>query len=400
MRKTADRTKEMSILALIRFTWHHLCRFSLRSFLALLAATGFFAASCWLGNSVQSGEREAERLYLSTVVEAAITKKNSTDMVSRNGGVYIESRTVQEILDTGFVKDYTLIAGCDGTIGKGEDDPGSYVMFTGVGEVEKSLPKMGDGIQIRYGAGYGPELFCADHAKAGGSDQRTEIPVIFLTDWMAETLGVVPGETLQIGNSNDSVSLSAELGGVYTGGDIGVLAPLSVLEALGSGRLSYKAAEFSLDPEKNRQLEEFRQKGREIAEALDAGAVPLSLVIWDGELRRAVEPMERNITLMKILYPIANAVSFLAAFGLSILFLFQRRREAAIMRILGIGKLVTRMVLVLELLAVDLAGLLLGAGICVFLIDGADPSVFLVAAECYFSGCLLGKHSGGAFGDS
>ena len=65
MKKPASDTKGMSIRALACFTWHHLCRFSLRSFLALLAMAGFLAASCCLWNSVQSGEREAERLYLS-----------------------------------------------------------------------------------------------------------------------------------------------------------------------------------------------------------------------------------------------------------------------------------------------------------------------------------------------
>lgn len=388
------RTKGMSIRALACFTWRHLCRFSLRSFLALLAMAGFLAASCWLWNSVQSGEREAERLYLSTIVEAQITTKDSTTMLSGNGGAYIGSKTVQEILDTGFVKDYTLIAGCDGTIGKRDDDPGRYVMFTGIEEVEKSLPKIGEGIQIQYGDGYGPELFCTERADADESRQQTDIPVIFLPDWMAEELGVAPGETLQAGNSDGSVNLSAELGGVYTGEDAGVLAPMSVLKALGRGSLSYKAAEFSIAPEKNRELEEFRQKGKEIVEAPDAGEVPLSLVIWDGELRRAVEPMERNIILMKTLYPIANGVSFLATVGLSILFLFQRRREAAILRILGIGNLVTRMVLALELLAVDVAGLLLGAGICVLLTDSAGFGAFLAAAGCYFSGCLLGSIAG------
>lgn len=388
------RTKGMSIRALACFTWRHLCRFSLRPFLALLAMAGFLAASCWLWNSVQSGEREAERLYLSTVVEAQITTKDSTTMLSGNGGAYIGSKTVQEILDTGFVKDYTLIAGCDGTIGKRDDDLGRYVMFTGIEEVEKSLPKIGEEIQIQYGDGYGPELFCTERADADESSQQTDTPVIFLPDWMAEELGVAPGETLQARNSDGSVNLSAELGGVYTGEDAGVLAPMSVLKALGRGSLSYKAAEFSIDPEKNRELKEFRQKGKEIVEAPDAGEVPLSLVIWDGELRRAVEPMERNIILMKTLYPIANVVSFLAAFGLSILFLFQRRREAAILRILGIGNLVTRMVLALELLAVDVAGLLLGAGICVLLMDSAGFGAFLAAAGCYFSGCLLGSIAG------
>ena len=132
-------------------------------------------------------------------------------MISGNGGAYIGSQTIQEILDTGFVKNYTLIAGCDGTIGNPEEDPGSFVMFTGIEEVEKSLPKIGEGIQIQYGDGYGPELFGADYAGTIGSRQQTETPVIFLPAWMAENLGVAPGETLRAGNSDGSVNLSAVL---------------------------------------------------------------------------------------------------------------------------------------------------------------------------------------------
>ena len=60
-------------------------------------------------------------------------------MISGNGGAYIGSQTVQEILDTGFVKNYTLIAGCDGTIGKPEDGPGSFVMFTRLSDMSDNL---------------------------------------------------------------------------------------------------------------------------------------------------------------------------------------------------------------------------------------------------------------------
>ncbi|MEF2795658.1 MAG: hypothetical protein U0N62_09290, partial [Hydrogeniiclostridium sp.] len=62
--------------------------------------------------------------------------------------------------------------------------------------------------------------------------------------------------------------------------------------------------------------------------------------------------------------------------------------------ILGIGNLVTRTMLALELLVIDLAGLLLGAGIYVLLTDSAGFSAFLAAAGCYFSGCLLGSIAG------
>ena len=106
----ASPARGMPLGAALRFIGRHLCRFSL---FALLAGVGFLCASCWLWRAIQSGEREAERLYLSTPVEAEITKKNTAMTVS-GSGAFIGQKAVQDILETGFVEECTLIAGGEG----------------------------------------------------------------------------------------------------------------------------------------------------------------------------------------------------------------------------------------------------------------------------------------------
>ncbi|MCI9151744.1 MAG: hypothetical protein HFI42_14910 [Lachnospiraceae bacterium] len=389
--------KGISPVAAARFIGRHLRRFSLRPIFVLLAVVGFLSASCWLWNAIQSGEREIERLYRSTVVDAEITKKNSNIMANGHGDAFISRDAVQDILDTGFVESYTLIAGSEGTISKTEIGcEEKKVSFTGIADVEQSLSKLGGGIQIQYGEGFGPELFDVDYTERDYRGNLANMPAVFLPEGVAAELEVEPGELLLVVKS-DNTAYGLMIGGVYTadsGMDTTVLMPLSFLEVFDGDNLCYLKAEFTLDPARNREMEEFRQRGREIVEAPDAGLLPLSLVIWDNELEQAIEPMEKNITLMKVLYPLTNGVSILAAIGLSILFLLQRRREAAILRVLGVGILPTRVVLALELLAADLAGLLAGAGLVALLLGAAGLGALPVAAGCYFLGCLVGIMAG------
>lgn len=59
------------------------------------------------------------------------------------------------------------------------------------------------------------------------------------------------------------------------------------------------------------------------------------------------------------------------------------------LRVLGVGAFTTRLVLSLELLAVDAAGILLGAAGTAILTE-SGLSAMPLAAGCYLSGCLVG----------
>lgn len=187
-------------------------------------------------------------------------------------------------------------------------------------------------------------------------------------------------------------SIPVMVGGFWTGtGDPVVLTPMSLVKWMNG---DYTTVQFTLDPEQNRKMDEFRDVSDQVMEKTGAKEQRLALQLRDSELRQTVEPMEKNITLMKILYPIANAVSVLAAIGLSILFLFQRRREAAILRVLGVTRSKTRLILILELLLVNVAGMLLGAGLTALLTGSGGVAAMPLALGCYFTGCLMGTIAG------
>lgn len=391
--------KKMSVTAALRFTGRHLGRFSLRTASALLVAAVFTTASCCLWESIQTGEKEVDRLYRSNIVEMEIVKKNTSTAVSGHGGAYIKDRTVQELLDTGNILESYLVAGAEGEIVRmsNEDwEEWGKTNFIGIADMEQYLSKPGNGIEIHYRDGFGAELFEKDYTikdRYGGLLYR---PIVILPEeiWTQWEDDLRDNFSIKIAD----VGVTVDIGGFYidaAGGvnDSASLLPMTVLKLLEEENLYYMTAQFTLDPEKNRELETFRQKSQEIIEAPRAALQPPSLVVWDIELKQAVEPMEKNISLMKILYPIANAVAFLAAVGLSVLFLFQRRREAAILRVLGVGMFSTRFILALELLVVNTAGILLGAvGTAILTENGLSAMPF--AAGCYFLGCLIGTAAG------
>lgn len=384
----------MPAVAALRFMGRHLGRFSLRSVCALLVAAVFVTASCCLRESIRDGEEEVDGLYRTTIVEADVGKRNPEVSTLGHGGAYVKEGTVQGLLATGQILNAFLVAGAEGELGKLEEEERETMSFAGIDDVEQySASGVWDSMEIHYRDGYGAELFGKEYEVNNRRGSSWDKPVVILPEelwarWEADLEEefcvkiagtVVP---VEIGGWYKTMSLSV------VGTDVPLL-PMSVLRQLEGELLYYGTVQFTLDPEKNRELEAFREKAGQIIEAPGAGMQELSLLILDGELKQAVEPLEKNISFMKILYPLANAVAFLAAVGLSGLFLFQRRREAAVLRVLGVGAFTTRLVLSLELLAVDAAGILLGAAGTAILTE-SGLSAMPLAAGCYLSGCLVG----------
>ena len=136
---------------------------------------------------------------------------------------------------------------------------------------------------------------------------------------MRGQLGVSPGSHRKRGVGSRAVT--AVVKGSYTGqfnglGNLNgeaVLMPLALMQQLYGNNLYYSVADFYLDPAFNRELDTFRTAAEQIVQNDTASLLSLTLVIWDEELPAVVQPMERILTLMQVLYPIAQAVAFTAA---------------------------------------------------------------------------------------
>ncbi len=65
----------------------------------------------------------------------------------------------------------------------------------------------------------------------------------------------------------------------------------------------------------------------------------------DSELTQAIQPLEKNLSLMRLLYPITQAVAALVSAALAMLLLAQRAKDTAILQVLGISRSQTRWML-------------------------------------------------------
>ena len=106
----------------------------------------------------------------------------------------------------------------------------------------------------------------------------------------------------------------------------------------------YTRCDFTLDPAQNFRINEFR----EVAEKLLAEdqknrenqGIPgdeTLFVLQDSELTQAIQPLEKNLSLMRLLFPITQAVAALVSAALAMLLLAQRAKDTAILRVLGIS---------------------------------------------------------------
>lgn len=382
------------------FLLHHL-RIRLRTVLAFLTAAVFAAALSWLGQSIQNSEKKLADFCLDTVVHASITKKESRvyTVYAEDAGAYIYPSTVAAIMDTGFVKSVYTEAGSTNRIGMVDKNTGMKKMsFLGIGDMEQFLGREWEvPPEIHYGDGYDGGLFSETCTLTEDGQLSAEMGVI-LPKKLWDKWGVKAGDRLKISDRIEHVTVTAVAAGFYEDplfgfpGDM-VLVPAALQSAL-ELTVNYVTVNFEIDPAKNRELDELRTFAEQVVSRREAGRVALSFVLWDSELRQVAEPLEKNIRLMRLFYPIAcGAVCFIAA-GLSVLLLFQRRREASILRVLGVGAAPVRLVLALELVLISLFGVCAGL-LAAFLFAGAGSAADLgLAAGMYLLGSLLGTAVG------
>ena len=117
-----------------------------------------------------------------------------------------------------------------------------------------------------------------------------------------------------------------------------------------------------------------------------------TIILDDAELREVVTPLEQNLNLLRLLYPIAMALSFVLALGLVLLLMLQNAHNAAILRVLGTPRYKVRAFLCLEQLAVCAAGLV--AGFIAALVMGVSFGTAGMFVGIFLAGAVIGVVAG------
>jgi ABC-type antimicrobial peptide transport system permease subunit len=117
------------------------------------------------------------------------------------------------------------------------------------------------------------------------------------------------------------------------------------------------------------------------------------MVYWDEELRSVVQPLEKSLSLLQVLYPVTVIVAVLIGLGLNLLLVMQSARDAAILRVLGVSTGRVRGMYTIQQLLLSLFGVFMGlAGVAIL---RSQPAALLekqliFGVLLFLGGALLG----------
>jgi ABC-type antimicrobial peptide transport system permease subunit len=396
--------------SLCRYVLHHALRSRLKSFLTLAVALGFMLASGWIRQTMERSRLEVDRLYDTTVVTADIVQVNPSilppagTLIAGSGFVY--RKTIDSVLNSGFVKSSELEAD---TWWNGIGKLNTQVVSNGPFPVYAyDSPNafnsgLADPASLVFASGWNMKLFA--EPRTLGQIQEDGVPALFPVSRL-EQLQLNVGEMVRI-NDQAGFTFNCVIVGQYSGGlartvnsiktewtnSAGdyILIPLSALESMEGSQTKFTVAHFTLDPKKNQELPQFRA---DLEQPLGIYGGNVRLIVWDEQLRNVIAPLEKNLSLLEVLYPVVIAVSILIGAGLCFLLLLQTMREAAILRVLGTTKTAVRLALILEPLFLSIIGVIIGLGISglLWMTSGlVTVGSLLTSAGLYLAGVLVGS---------
>jgi len=424
----------------LRHGLRHIFRSPVKTALAAGLALLFVFSLGWLDDTIHFTEAEIARLWRETPIEAQIVAVPLDEDLAFDHPALIAPASWDTLLASGFVSDAYLEAISGELTGAGQ-------RLMGISHIEGFLAQntrtifdeqMGffcEDMVLQFAPGFGPEDFVFVRG------EPTPVLISRQTmEWRAiaragssEIYRFVLGEVLELSrrrwvhdpvvmymHTTDWAPYNVRVVGVFDGGlqraygrvEGALVMPMEALyyhagddwlffngglTTFQTGRPTYKTAHFVVDAARNRELDALR----DIADAALAqnflgrllDVVPMELIINDEVITHVIIPMERNLSLLRVLYPIAIGAAFVLSLGLSLLTMLQGAKNAAILRVLGKTKSAAQVALITEQLivcAVGVAAALLFMPIFNVVLGWSALSF----AGLYLAGVLMGSFVG------
>jgi hypothetical protein len=397
--------------SLSRYVIHHGTRSRLKSILTLAIALGFILAAGWIRQTMERSQAEIDRLYDTTMVKADLVPADPfaapSEAILSSGNGFVYLTTISRILNSGFVKSSILEADTNWFRIQTVDTQEKLIGPTTViayDSPESFFSNLADPGELIFASGWDKDLFAEQWTLE--DLQEVGVPMIFPSS-ILEQLMLEVGERVEV-TDRFMNTYPGVIAGQYSGarmttvnavktrwiGPDYILFPLSVLVAMEGNLTTFTVAHFSLDPKMNRDLSQFVSEMEPIINATGAGTRELRFILWDEELRIVLDQLEKNMSLLKVLYPVVIAVSVLIGAGLCFLLLLQASKEAAIMRVLGTTRLAVRLTLISWPLCLSIIGVIIGLGITRMLwmtLDLVVVGPLLTGAGLYLAGVLAGS---------
>jgi ABC-type antimicrobial peptide transport system permease subunit len=430
--RSEGTAKQSSVYNSAKFVLRHIVRSPIKSVLTVIAALFFVIALGWLQFTIERTEAEVEQLRQTVPIYAEITRADLLFPIDEAMMHNIITRqTLYAVLGNEFIQEVYITGGFPWITLVSPNEYGEFSIETleaiwaiphdteeddwdhrldwilAVNCLETfadnssivfamAVVGMGEPFNLKFAQGFDKSHFIFDENET----LNVPIPVIVHED-ILEKRGLELGDMAFMAYSNPPIVHLVHIIGGYRGNTAGgvfhrsthpyVLMPLTGLEFIRGEDTGYIEVIMRLDPSRNHEIELFQEQvdgrlRRNHIAAINRN-IPLTTNILDSEFRAIVIPMEQNLSLLRILYPIAIAAAIVLGAGLSLLLMFQNAKNAAIMRVLGSTKLRTRTVLCIEQLIVTLVGIALAFVATPLMGVGLE---ILPLAGLYLGACVVG----------
>ncbi len=397
----AGKLEKGHFTVLGRYVLRRIRRAPLKSLLTVVVALGFVLALGWIQWTMERNQATVNRLYETTVVEVDILKSPS------GAGKGIPRAPVEAMMQSGFVQDAYLEARAPRKRIRIIQDPPKAKYYDGLyliwafNQPESFFSDKLSEASVEYAPGWDESLFTKTWTLE--TIKETGVPGLF-PEKLVKEFDLKLGDELYL--VKEVPVHTYIVAGQYSGQVLGsahyhtILLPFSGLEAIERSALRYDVAQFTLDPAKNRELPAFKDEMEEKFGTAGEGQSPPRIVFWDEELRSVVGPLEKNLSLLEVLYPVTIGASVLIAAGLCLLLVMQTAKDTAVLRVLGTPREEVRIMLTGEQGLLSLIGLGLGLGLLAVLRQ--DPAAAfsgsgLINAGLYLAGALVGAGLGAFF---
>ena len=374
-----------------RYLVRRLVRTPLKGLLAALVAAGLLFGLGALRGGITTGEAEVDALYDSVQVGGSVIR--STSLGSSAGGGYLPASAAEELQEIGNLSNVIREAGCTVSAARRPDAPGERpqnLALLGVEDPETFAPLSNGTLEVTY---------AGDMTEADFFSNADGEPEVLVSEDLLGKLGLSAGGRIFVlwGDRGESLNIAGSFPGGESGTGVDLIMSYTALESLYDTELSkygqelmLRRFEFQVDKSLNRSITEVRAASQEVLDSAGAQG-EMFLLLDDGELTEVVRPMERNLGLMRLLYPGLRLLSVALAALAAALMVLRSAKEAALLRVLGVRKGGAASLLVLEQLAPALTGALLGAAVLALLRIGgvAWPEVWQNGAF-YALGALAG----------
>lgn len=390
-----------------RWTFSFVCK-RLRRQAGKTALSAFLTAAlllglCYLSSSVRCGEARIDALYDALTVTGEVLR---TDTAYRAGGGFLPSAAAEALEDLGYFSEVHKVIGGEVTVVIDGGIPAAQAIRKPNGAAISAAPEPAQRETVPADV-----LFRACFAAKDCAElQNGSLSVTWADGWedasffaASQPAAIVARSLLrelswQVGDELllvfPNTAFSVTVAGSFFDKDdapyrlLLSAAPLTAaLDGMGQP-YTYASYSFAIDRAQNRALPAFRTAGESILQAAPSDSV-LFLLLRDSELTQAIEPLERNVTLLRVLRPAMLALAVLLTAGASALLTVQSAGELALLRAMGVcTRRTTRIAVWCQLLPMFI-GLL--AGGCTVLALG------LASGALALSGLLLtlGNAAGG-----